>query len=178
MVLKIVVPIKTCCPQPERCSMSYEDLWWAMLKLWCWSSCLTHRMWGARRCNGQSTWFQVMPLLAIYIYILLIYNIIYWPVLTDWWPYRVWLHHPTFDPSTILLFQSEGCQLPPRYVWLRRYHLGVSPKVQPAALRCSNLPCNKCTYVAKKKKGRLRYILLGQALEAFKPHGFVCVIKV
>ena len=115
----------------------------------------------------------------LYIYMLYIYyNIVYWPVLTDWWPYRVWLHHPTFDPSTILLFQSEGCQLPPRYVWLRRYHLGVSPKVQPAALRCSNLPCNKCTYVAKKKKGRLRYILLGQALEAFKPHGFVCVIKV
>ena len=123
--------------------------------------------------------------ICIYIYILYIYviyiyyNIVYWPVLTDWWPYRVWLHHPTFDPSTILLVQSEGCQLPPRYhCWLRRYHLGVSPKVQPTAWRCSDLPCNKCKYVAKNKKVRLRHILLGQALEAFKPHGFVCVIKV
>ena len=139
-----------------------------------------------RRCNGQSTWLQVMPLLDIYIYIYIIYilyiyviyiyicyhiyiyyicmlyillwlyiyyNIVYWPVLTDWWPYRVWLHHPTFDPSTILLVQSEGCQLPPRYhCWLRRYHLGVSPKVQPTAWRCSDLPCNKCKYVAKTKK--------------------------
>ena len=177
MILKIVVPIKTCWPQPERCSMSYEDLWWAMLKLWCWNSCLTHRIWGAtffgqvRMCNCQSTWFQVMPpIMAMYYIILyimgrssikimsnsfsgyILYNIIYWPVLTDWWPYRVWLHHPTFDPSTILLFQSEGCQLPPRYhCWLRRYHLGVSPKVQPAAWRCSHLTCNNCKYVAKKK---------------------------
>ena len=92
---------------------------------------------------------------------------VYWPVKTDSWPYRICARHPNRRLPAATSLSLLAAPVSPR---------GQKTSVQPKPWRCSDLTCNNCKYVAKKK-ARHRHILLGQAHEAFKPYGFASAIK-